>query len=442
MLEVTTNLTAEQKQEALAQALHSETFARCHQSRSFLRYVCELEIGGQAERISEYAIGVEALGRPAKFAPGEDSVVRNQARALRQRLEEFYKRELPAAPVRIELPRGSYCPRFTNHEPPPAPIETSQTAQTPAVIPTPATIIPLEPRGRRREMALAFCAGVLLTGLAAWLLRAVPASGSSAARVAPIISEAWGPLLRPGANTLVCVATPLQTWVRAYEVKPTGLSADVFDAPPELYERYRRRFQLPENHQLYQVAHSNSPLWGDALGALTAVGTMAAAGASFQVLPERVTPFPSLRGRNLLLFGLPEYSPAVAQFLERGAFEIKYDPAVCENSIVARTSAATASYAPQRDAGNRVTQTYGLITVLPGEGADVEQRVVIFSGLGSAGGQAAAEFFASPHSLREFQQRLKAEGLASFPRAYQVIVKTTSNSTLPFSFSYETHRVL
>jgi hypothetical protein len=222
------------------------------------------------------------------------------------------------------------------------------------------------------------------------------------------------------------------------------MSGGVLNAAPELYGSYRRRFEIPDGRQLFQVAHHNSPLWGDALGALTAVGTLSAHGASFQVLPERVTPFPSLRGRNLLLFGMPEYSEAAARLLQRGAFEIKYDPAACENSIIARPAdgrAATA-YAPLRDASHRVIHTYGLITVLPGEGADGARRIVIFSGLGSPGGQAAAEFFSSPHSLLELQRRFNAAGIDSFPRAYQVIVKTTADQTLPFSVAYETHRVL
>ena len=81
--------------------------------------------------------------------------------------------------------------------------------------------------------------------------------------------------------------------------------------------------------------------------------------------------------------------------------------------------------------------------MLPSEGtADAQQRTVVLSGLTSAGIQAAAEYFASPHHLLEFQNRLKAEGQSAIPSAYQIVIKATANAWLPLSFQYETHRLL
>src|SRR5215475_5430011 len=105
-------VTAEQKQAALEAVLRSNTFARADQLKSFLKYVCEMEIAGHGHELSEYLIGVEALGRPSQYSPGDDSAVRNRAFALRKKLQEFYEREKPDAPIRIELHKGSYCPHF------------------------------------------------------------------------------------------------------------------------------------------------------------------------------------------------------------------------------------------------------------------------------------------------------------------------------------------
>ena len=106
------SVTAEQKQAALEAVLRSNTFARADQLKSFLKYVCEMEIAGHGHELSEYLIGVEALGRPSQYSPGDDSAVRNRAFALRKKLQEFYERENPDAPIRIELHKGSYCPHF------------------------------------------------------------------------------------------------------------------------------------------------------------------------------------------------------------------------------------------------------------------------------------------------------------------------------------------
>ncbi|MFN0121059.1 MAG: hypothetical protein ACKV2V_11215 [Blastocatellia bacterium] len=90
-----------------------------------------------------------------------------------------------------------------------------------------------------------------------------------------------------------------------------------------------------------------------------------------------------------------------------------------------------------------IEEVYGLITVLPSEGAtDSAQRTIILSGVTSAGMQAAAEFFASPSGLLAFPRKLQAAGQAQLPRAYQVVVKVHSDSILPLSFQYEMHRVL
>src|SRR5262249_19920379 len=113
----TESVTAEQKQAALDAVLRSNTFARSDQLKSFLRYVCEMEIAGHGHELTEYLIGVEALGRPSQYSPGDDSAVRNRAFALRKKLQEFYERENPDAPIRIELHKGSYCPHFVEGSP-------------------------------------------------------------------------------------------------------------------------------------------------------------------------------------------------------------------------------------------------------------------------------------------------------------------------------------
>src|ERR1035437_6466901 len=110
-------LSGEEKRAALNLVLQSDTFARADQLKSFLRYVCELELAGQAGKITEYLIGVEALGRSEEFSPNDDTSVRNRAYALRHKLEKFYAEECPSSEVRIEFLKGTYIPRFVVHAP-------------------------------------------------------------------------------------------------------------------------------------------------------------------------------------------------------------------------------------------------------------------------------------------------------------------------------------
>ena len=101
------------KRAALEEVLKSTTFVRASQVRNFLRYICEMEFAGRAAALHEYLIGVEALGRPTAYSTEDDSSVRRRAYALRQKLEQVYETELADAPIRIDVPKGSYVPRFT-----------------------------------------------------------------------------------------------------------------------------------------------------------------------------------------------------------------------------------------------------------------------------------------------------------------------------------------
>ncbi len=102
-----------EKRKALEEVLRSATFVRASQVRNFLRYICEMEFAGRGAALHEYLIGVEALGRPAAYSTEDDSSVRRRAYALRQKLDEVYAKELTDARIRIDVPKGSYVPRFT-----------------------------------------------------------------------------------------------------------------------------------------------------------------------------------------------------------------------------------------------------------------------------------------------------------------------------------------
>src|ERR1051326_6024293 len=96
-LKISQSLTREQQREAIEVVLHSQTFSRADQLKCFLKYVCEMEMAGRGHELTEYLIGIEALGRPANYSPGDDSAVRTRAFALRKKLQEFYEHEQPNA---------------------------------------------------------------------------------------------------------------------------------------------------------------------------------------------------------------------------------------------------------------------------------------------------------------------------------------------------------
>jgi hypothetical protein len=445
-------LTSEQKRAALEAVLHSQTFARADQLRCFLKYVCEIEMAGRGHELTEYVIGIEALGRPASYSPGDDSAVRTRAFALRKKLQEFYEHEQPAAALRIELLKGSYCPHFVENQPQ----QKANSDKTPAeplapqLVPSPTAheeLLPTETTGQRdwkRSWLLPFSTGVMLTALLAggfyWWLGAKPVTNVVSRNPVPIMTEAWGPLLAPNADVLLCVANPPTLSVLPGPFRPPARQTPLTGERPlprNLYELYATRYPVTANLNL--TVTTNATYWGDMLGALTASKTLNAAGVSPQMFPEMVTTMPTLRRRNVILFGAPAYSPIVARFLEKCPLHVNYLDAI----VGPATAQPAASYALKRDQQERLTQVFGLITVLPGESsANQQTRILIFSGVNSAGAQAAAEFFSSPEHLLELKKELKKAGHDTFPPAYQVVIRAETDDSILLNFHYETYRII
>ncbi|MBS1786802.1 MAG: hypothetical protein JST85_03730 [Acidobacteria bacterium] len=446
----------DQKRAALEAALRSNTFARADQLKSFLKYVCEMEIAGRGHELTEYLIGVEALGRPSNYSPGDDSAVRNRAFALRKKLQEFYEHELSDSPIRIELNKGSYCPHFVESLPGNQPVSNgihaardtghSNSLAPVAYHPEPAfsPIAPLleQPVRSRNHLWLGFVAGVALTSVIAVLVFLMTSRLSTASKgggIHPIVAEAWGPLLTSQSEVLVSVANPPSL---AIHRKENSLSYDpnAISVSKDVGEWVKQKFPMTTDQDLFFTTTTNGTYWGDSLGAMTTLKILATAGVSAQTFPEKVITIPTLRRKNVILFGAPEYSPAVAHYLEKCPLTVNY-----LRGIISREQSQTASlqYSIKRDQKFRALEVYGLITVLPSKSSTHDQhRTVIFSGVNSAGAQAAAEFFSSPEHLLELRKRLKEQGYDQFPAAYQVVVKAEPEENILLNFRYETHRVI
>jgi hypothetical protein len=87
-----------------ARVVNSEGFRSSQVTRSLLLYLWE----HQGERISEYALAVEALGRSADFDPKTDATVRVQIARLRTKLKEFYEAEGDSFPLQLRIPLGTH----------------------------------------------------------------------------------------------------------------------------------------------------------------------------------------------------------------------------------------------------------------------------------------------------------------------------------------------
>lgn len=97
----------------------SSEFRRAIRLRDFLLYVVDRKLAHAPHEISETLIGHRVFGRSPSYSTGEDSIVRTEARLLRQRLERYFSNEGLSEPIVLEIPKGSYVPVFyrRNQEP-------------------------------------------------------------------------------------------------------------------------------------------------------------------------------------------------------------------------------------------------------------------------------------------------------------------------------------
>jgi serine/threonine-protein kinase len=113
-------------QDQLLKVLGSEVFRNAGRSSKLLRFLVEQALNGQEDRLKEYTIGAEVLGRGESFDPRIDSIARVEVSRLRSRLEQYYASEGRNDPLVIVLPKGSYVPVFEPRRDSPAPRPTDQ----------------------------------------------------------------------------------------------------------------------------------------------------------------------------------------------------------------------------------------------------------------------------------------------------------------------------
>ena len=105
---------ADQCRAQLKRIVSSTDFEATEREHRFLSYVVEEVLQGRGHRIKAYSIAVEVFGREASFDAQHDPIVRIAAGHLRRALERYYLTGGKRDPVRIDIPKGSYVPKFSD----------------------------------------------------------------------------------------------------------------------------------------------------------------------------------------------------------------------------------------------------------------------------------------------------------------------------------------
>ena len=114
------NSTEEVSSQAVAAQLErlcgSATFRNSSRLCRFLRYTVESAMRGEGETLKEYVIGTDVYDRRHPYHPSQDSIVRTEAKRLRNKLKEYYETEGLEDEVLIYYRTGNYRPIFRRSE--------------------------------------------------------------------------------------------------------------------------------------------------------------------------------------------------------------------------------------------------------------------------------------------------------------------------------------
>jgi TolB-like protein len=123
----------EQIRASLTKILASRVFVRSERLCRFLSMTVERTLAGETGQIAEYILAQDVFDRHQRFDPRIDSIVRVEARRLRNKLREYYNGPGTNDPVRIAFPTGSYIPVFSSAAPT-ASVKTTGQALDPRTV--------------------------------------------------------------------------------------------------------------------------------------------------------------------------------------------------------------------------------------------------------------------------------------------------------------------
>jgi TolB-like protein len=109
-------IPAELVREQLARILRSSFFVQSTRLSRFISFVVESTLSGEGSILKEYVIGTEVYDRRPPYQPSQDSIVRSEARRLRNKLKEYYDADGKRDALFIYFRTGSYAPVFRLNE--------------------------------------------------------------------------------------------------------------------------------------------------------------------------------------------------------------------------------------------------------------------------------------------------------------------------------------
>jgi hypothetical protein len=397
--------------------LTSKTFEASEVHRRLLEYLAEKSIAGDADRLKEYTVGLEAFGKPPSYDPKHDSIVRLQLGRLRQKLAVYYQNEAAEDAVLVSVPKGAFKlifePRLARSEPeqPPA-----RAAWWPRLLPIALAVAAL----------WALVSTVTLVRAHRWAAPAQEAWSSE-------LEELWAPMAESPRPLLVCLGTPM--FVRFPKF---GFFRDPKAnewAETEKSERIAAAKHAFEDQVLPSYNFTGA---GEASAAFLLARLLATRKHDLQVTRSNILSWQQVAEDNVVFIGPPKFNVQLqANALSE---EIVMEPAGIRNR---KPKPGEPEFLQDHvQPGTSEGVTHALITRSRAPSGNGE--LLVLSGNASADTLAAAEWLTQPWHAKELVERLRSAPGAKgkVPRHFQIVLRVAFQQGIPVQTSYVFHHAL
>lgn len=394
-------------------------FGKADAARRLLTYLVECYLRDKVPKETDIAFDV--FQRDASFDGSQDAVVRVAVRALRQKLDEYYREAGRDRPLRLELPRGGYRIHVVPAEEVVA--VTADAAESPRAAPEggsspePAT----QPAPHRQlRWALGALAVMLVASLVlnvwAWQTRGIPATDAAdPARE----SAVWAPLLlgdRPLTIVLgdhLLFPNPNPDPGRIQLIRDARINTD--EQLRAFLDQYPDR---PSTEPGTQVATTLIPK-SVALGLVDILPVVGKAGRRVNVRILDELPIDDLRTHDVLFMGpLVRIGPLADALFRDSRYIFEYD------DEPRRLRDLVAGHTYQPSPGRRENAIdYGLLASFRGPAGN---RIMVFASVGSdLGLMPLIRRATSPQGLAELLERLTQGGTRPMPEQFEALIEVS-----------------
>ena len=412
------DLSAEPRWQLAQRIVASRSFAKSALLSRFLLYVCEREITGKTAEISEHQVGVHVFGRRPGYHPGEDNIVRNYARQLRHRLDQYFLEEGRQEELRLSIPRGKYVPVYSPYHFQERPLLVVPESETDSgvVLETLVPATPAAPRvhpARRRLWLMFGGAFVLLACLAvAWIVsRRAPAYAANPSHPlwAELFDKSHQTLIVPSDDGIVMIQNltghlvPLSEYInRDYMSLKSPYNIDAQNMKDLDAQRYTNVTDLNAAMRFSRLPEANS-------GQLT-------------VRYARELHMGDLKDANVILLGSSFSNPWAELFEKSLNFSFSYQPHPNASLIVNRHPQGGELPVYENDAIGPSHRTYAVIALVPN--LSNSGWVLLVEGLTMAGTQAAVDILFNQDAMRPILAQFKNADDTLSP--FEILIETRS----------------